>query len=286
MKSLKILVIFVLITVSFTITVLAEAGGTGTVTSNCLNVRKEASFDSEVQDTVVRGTSVLIIDTPNNEWYQVYYNGSTGYMAAEYLAVNKTAQEEYGTINVKDGNVFLKAGASGSSAIIKKLNGGATLRILGVDDNWYYVEYGEQLGYVRASAVDFSVAAQAYASSSGAIVTEAMNYLGVRYVYGGTSPSGFDCSGLVYYIYSHYGYTVNRTAASLMGCGAEVESLIPGDMVFFANGGRGRVGHVGIYIGDNQFIHACSGSGRVQVSSLDEKYYARYYCGARRIVEG
>jgi peptidoglycan DL-endopeptidase CwlO len=118
------------------------------------------------------------------------------------------------------------------------------------------------------------------------IVNYAKNFLGVNYVYGGTSPSGFDCSGLVYYCYRHFGYSVNRTAASLAYSGKAVSSsdLKVGDIILFTSTDGGYVGHTGIYIGGGQFIHAPHTGDVVKISSLSDSYYTAHYWGARRVI--
>ncbi|WP_207650775.1 C40 family peptidase [Sporobacter termitidis] len=118
------------------------------------------------------------------------------------------------------------------------------------------------------------------------IVNYAKKFLGVPYVYGGTSPSGFDCSGLVYYCYKHFGYSVNRTASGLSFNGASVSSssLQPGDVILFTAQSGGYIGHTGIYIGNGQFIHAPHTGDVVKISSLSESYYKNHYYSARRII--
>lgn len=120
------------------------------------------------------------------------------------------------------------------------------------------------------------------------IVEYAETFLGVPYVYGGTSPSGFDCSGLVYYCYKHFGYSVNRTAASLAynGVAVSVSNLQPGDILLFTSSGSSYIGHTGIYIGNGQFIHAPHTGDVVKISSLSETYYKNHFWGARRIISG
>lgn len=110
-----------------------------------------------------------------------------------------------------------------------------------------------------------------------------MQYLGTPYVWGGTTPSGFDCSGFTRYVYKQLGYTLSRTAGQQLGNGYAVSSLQPGDLVFFDNtyATSAAASHVGIYIGNNQFVHAASGG--VKVTSLSDSYYASRYIGARRI---
>lgn len=116
------------------------------------------------------------------------------------------------------------------------------------------------------------------------IVNYAESFLGVPYVYGGTSPSGFDCSGLVYYCYRHYGYAVNRTAASLAYNGTAVTSLRAGDVLFFTSVDGSYIGHCGIYIGGGQFIHAPHTGDVVKISNLSDSYYTSHFVGARRII--
>ena len=114
----------------------------------------------------------------------------------------------------------------------------------------------------------------------------AKKYLGYPYVYGGMSPSGFDCSGFVNYVYKLCGYSMNRVASSIYyGNGVYVNKsdLQLGDLVFFSNSSD-SVGHVGIYIGNNQFIHASSSTVGVIISDLGSSYYLAHYVGAKRLI--
>lgn len=123
------------------------------------------------------------------------------------------------------------------------------------------------------------------ASSKGqAIVNTAMQYLGVPYVWGGTSPRGFDCSGLVQYVCRANGISVNRVAADQRRNGSYVnrENLQPGDLVFFARGG-GRIHHVGIYVGNGNMIHAPQTGDVVKISSIETSYRRQTYAGAVRL---
>ena len=120
-----------------------------------------------------------------------------------------------------------------------------------------------------------------------AMAKSALEYLDYPYVWAASDPGrGFDCSGLIYYVMQLCGYkTPWRTAADMRAhYGEQVErgELLPGDLVFFHSSSE-WVGHVGIYIGDGQFVHASSGSRKVIVSSLSESYYDRNYVGANRI---
>ena len=115
------------------------------------------------------------------------------------------------------------------------------------------------------------------------IINGAMNYIGIPYVFGGTTPYGFDCSGYVQYVFAQAGISLPRTADAQFEVGIPVSSyeLMPGDMVFFTTYTYGA-SHVGIYLGDGNFIHASSSNG-VTISSLNSSYWSSHYIGSRRI---
>lgn len=116
------------------------------------------------------------------------------------------------------------------------------------------------------------------------IVNTSMNYVGVPYVFGGTTPSGFDCSGYVRYIFANAGVYLPRTADAQYGVGTPVSmgELEPGDLVFFSTYEPGP-SHVGIYLGNGDFINASSSRG-VAVDSLYSSYWGSCYIGAKRVI--
>jgi cell wall-associated NlpC family hydrolase len=123
-------------------------------------------------------------------------------------------------------------------------------------------------------------------NSVQATLDEALELLGIRYKRGGTSPdSGFDCSGFVRYVFSEsLGLSLPHNAAAISQAGERIEKkeLQPGDLVFF-NTMRRAFSHVGIYLGDNQFVHAPRSGARVRIEDMDDRYWSRRYNGARRI---
>nr|MBF0685938.1 C40 family peptidase [Pseudomonas sp.] len=118
-----------------------------------------------------------------------------------------------------------------------------------------------------------------------ALADQALDFLGTSYKYGGESPSGFDCSGLVWYVANEtLGLKLPRTAADQAKLGTKVAraELQRGDLVFFNTMGR-RYSHVGIYLGGGEFVHAPSTGGKVRVEKLATRYWNTRYNGARRI---
>lgn len=114
----------------------------------------------------------------------------------------------------------------------------------------------------------------------------AQQFIGIPYVYGGTTLRGLDCSGLVLQVLAPLGVTLPRRSADMFTVGSAVNEsdLREGDLVFFDTEGQGGVTHVGIYLHDGHFVHANSYEGHVTISRLSEKYYATRYLGARRVL--
>lgn len=116
------------------------------------------------------------------------------------------------------------------------------------------------------------------------VIADARALQGTAYAIGGVSPTGFDCSGFVQYLYGRQGVVLPRTAAQQFRAGTRIAPgrIRPGDLVFFRTSGR-RVSHVGVALGDGAFIHAPSAGSRVRIDRLEATYWARRFAGARRV---
>lgn len=202
-------------------------------------------------------------------------------------------------------NVRFRSGPSLDAEIIGEFYFANAVTITGKSGDWTAVAANGKTGYVFSTYVkegtytaastaesasktqgqSGSNTSQTTASGSGsAVVSYAMQFLGTRYVWGGTSPEeGFDCSGFVYYVYKHFNVTLNRVAQDQASNGTHVDAsnLQPGDILCFYSSGS-YIGHSGIYIGDNKFIHSGNSSTGVIITDLSGGYATRGF-EARRI---
>lgn len=282
----KVLFLSVLTAMLLAATALAAdiATGAGCTTGSSLRLRAEPSTSASVVTTLDKSVAVAILDDSVDGWYKIAYNGSTGYVSADYLNVDQdNVFTTYGRVN-SDG-VNVRSDASTDSSVLATIEEDAIVTVNGLVDGWYDVtcEYGTE-GHIRSDFLDLTESS----SSNSDIAATAKQYLGTGYVYGGASPRGFDCSGFTMYVYSQHGYSLPHSATSQWqsGLGARVYSiseLQPGDLVFFNDPSRNAgkaCSHAGIYTGDGQFIHSSSSrSGGVIVSSLTSGYYNTYFVG-------
>lgn len=332
MKNYKRLIclILVLVTLVGTISITAAARGDikygiAFVTGSGLRLRARATTSSAVLDSASKG-EVAVVVSKSGDWYKVIYNLQEGYMHSDYLSVLTRENAELGYGKVNGSAVNLRSGPSTAYKAVAKADKGDKAYIIGLNQGWYKVIYGEQICYIRSDYLDLTeipyenkdsansplffrggkstgipVSASALKAAQDPdykeedeteentlgqrIVSVAETCLGVRYVWGGESMSGFDCSGLVYYTLKTLGYNPYRTASSQykMGTYVSKDNLQPGDLVFFSGTYKSGISHVGIYVGDGQFIHAPSSGKVVSYDDLTTGYYANHYYGARRM---
>lgn len=296
--------------------------GIGFVDATSLRLRSQATTTSSILATAWNQECVVIL-SKEGSWYKVLYNLQEGYMHEDYLSVSSRENAELGYGQIKGSGVNLRSGPSTSYGVVTVANTGDKCYIIGINDGWYKVIYQDKICYVRsdfvtltefpyenrassnspkyfrggksigalptagstASSGSASGNANAVSVSGNVILNEAKKYLGCPYAAGGASPSGFDCSGYVYYVLKQVGLSPARTPDAQFAQGTSVakSQLQPGDIVFFSGTYASGISHVGIYAGNGQFIHAPNSRTPVSYSSLTSGYWANHYCGARRM---
>ncbi len=236
------------------------------VNDSYVNIRKEPSTSSEVLFVVALNTELTVIGE-EGDWYKVDTSKGEAYISKELLS-----EEEISTTS----------------------RGGTIVR--GATENIATEDLSDQKE--EATVKKEEITNQSSSEKGEEIVEYAKKFLGVPYVYGGASPSGFDCSGFTMYVFDKFGIDMAHGAQNQAELGKAIKTdkssssslknnLQPGDLVFFLDyETMDEIGHCGIYIGDGNFIHASSGTGYcVKIDSLlPGEYYNTRYCAARRVI--
>ena len=208
------------------------------------------------------------------------------------------------TMYVKSEAVNVRSQSNTTSEVVDALTINAEVKVVGDENGWYKIEANGRSGYIRADLlseqktevtsrsnnVERNVASSEAVpvSSSGVtgndIAEYAKQFVGCSYVYGASGPSSFDCSGLTMYVYKHFGYSLSHSSRVQATQGRAVTGdLQPGDILVFSNDGK-TVGHVGIYIGNDKFVHASDSTTGVIIGNLSDRWNKSKYWGARRIL--
>ncbi|OZM57503.1 hypothetical protein CIB95_07035 [Lottiidibacillus patelloidae] len=219
------------------------------------------------------GTTVQQIKSANGLSSDVIYVGQT----LKVPSGAESAEVQSTTYNVVSGDSLSEIANRFNVSVsqIKATNGlssdviyvGQTLKIPGSSSAPSVVEQSDRINVINN------------------LLTDANNYIGTPYVWGGSTPSGFDCSGFVYFMQNKHGIDIPRTTSGnlyKMGTPVSYGDLQPGDLVFFGVNEPGVVSHVGFYQGDGNFISATSSKGIASVS-MDNSYWSQYYMGAKRV---
>ena len=242
-----------------------EISKTGYVKADGLNIRKEPTTSSEAIHSLSFNSKVKITGEVDG-WYRINYNNQVGYVSQKYVSDTKlpetTARGGYDRTTASEENTVTSQET--------------------VEENQVETENEAE---TEQEQEEESIAS---ASSEGNDVVEfAKKYLGYKYVAGGSSPStGFDCSGFTTYVFRNFGVSLNRSSKDQIKNGTAVSksNLQPGDIVIFKNQGKTAIGHVGIYIGNGNFIHAANKKEGVVITALSSSYYSQRYVGARRVI--
>ena len=295
----------------------------GIVRASALRLREGPSTSTSIVDLAYYGDYVMVV-SQDGEWCKVQYGQETGYMSAEYLQLKQRENVNLGYAKVSCSLANLREGPSTSTPVVSQARGGAMLYTIGFNCGWYKVVYNGVTAYIRSDLADLTASSfgteeddvsftepssgnvsvpnedvtddsddsdsdnvtESYPSEGERIAATAQQYLGCDYVYGGSSPSGFDCSGFTQYVMRLCGYSINRGAGGQVRNGEPVSrsDLKPGDLVFFSEAYTiDDVSHVGLYIGNGQFIHAENPRTGVVITDLDNSWYDARYVGARRV---
>lgn len=223
---------------------------TGYISGSSVNFREEANTSGKVISKLSRNTEVKVLSEENG-WSKIEVNGKQGYVSSSYIADKKVETTSRSSVN-RTASTTQKETKTEKKEETKK---------------------------------DTETTSSKSSATGSEIVSYAKKYLGSRYVYGGSTPKGFDCSGFTSYVYKHFGYSLSRTSSGQASNGRAVSksNLQAGDIVCFArSSGSKKIGHVGIYIGGGKFIHAANSRKGVITSKVSGDGY--YFVCARRII--
>ena len=268
------------------------------------------------QDDEVTVTEII------NDWICVETTTTKGWLRKENLKTEETKQEEQTaqaeekaseetstkTLYINTETANLRKTASTASEVVTTLSLNSAVNVISEENGWSKVKVGDKEGYISSSLLSDkrqetsrsmtkfrektaeesnkteNTSNVASSGNGSSVVATANQDIGSRYIYGGTAPSGFDCSGFTSYVYKKYGVSLSRTAAGQYSNGVAVSKgeLQPGDLVMF---GKSGINHVGIYIGGGKMIHAANPSRGVTTDTINSGYYGTNYVGARRILQ-
>lgn len=285
--------------------------GIAFVDAYSLRLRSGPSNTSKTIDYATKNEVVVVLGR-TGDWYQVSYDLQTGYMHADYLRYTTRENAELGYGRINGNNVKVRSGPGTSYSILTAGYSGDKAYIIGINNQWFKVIFGNVIGYIRSDYVDLmeipyentaspktplffrggkstgiapsAAALKGQSNGAAAVIATAKKYIGVPYLWGGSTPAGFDCSGYVQYVFNAHGITLPRVSRDQYTAGYAVSksNLKPGDLVFFNTSGSG-VSHLGIYLGDDLFIHASTSKG-VTIAQLSSSYWSSRYVGARRVL--
>lgn len=254
-----------------------------TITANDVNFRSGPSTSYSSIGILNKGDKVEYI-SESGSWVKVKHDDTTGYVYGSYVS-KASSTTKYVTAS----SLNVRSSASTSGSILGSLSKGTAVKVISESNGWSKIEYNGGVGYVSSKYLSSSSSSSSTSSSASKVISYAKSLLGKPYVWGAEGPSSFDCSGFTYYVFRNAAnITLPRTSASQSTYGTYVSrsNLQPGDLVFFDTSGDndGNVSHVGIYIGNNEFIHCSSSKGEVVISKITSNYYSGAYVNARRVL--
>jgi len=288
------------------------AWGAANAVGDGVRIRSGAGLSHDILASAKRGEAIVIIERTNTEWYRVNYNGTIGFVSVPLLERPRQIADFTASGKISGDRVNVRERPDITTTVLGTYVQDTVMNIVGLNNGWYKVRHDGKVGYVRSDFMTLTSLSSTSSSSSGSsssgggstrvvpsapapdpnielgrqIADYAVLFEGTRYVRGGASPSGFDCSGLVSYVYAQFGIRLTRNSAGQYrdnGTHINRSDLSPGDLIFTSANGR-VVDHVALYIGDNKIVHSSSSNGGVIISDLSHNYYTRTWFGAKRIV--
>ncbi|PGL73269.1 C40 family peptidase [Bacillus sp. AFS055030] len=279
-------------------------------TGNGVRIRSGASTSYQILGSVNKNQRLDVISVSNG-WYKIKFNGSTGYISASYVGKVTESNNTNQTISsgnyISTGNgVRIRSGAGTSYHILGSVNKNQKLDVISLSSGWYKVKYNGTTGYISASYVGKETDSNKVDSNQTdtnqtetnkvdsnnsqsfnvqTLINVSKKYSGVPYIWGGETPSGFDCSGFISYVFKKSGLSLPRTNVAGYWYNNSslktVDDFQPGDLIFFKNTYTYGPSHMGIVINDNEFIHASSSSG-VTISKINNPYWNEHFLGFKR----
>jgi cell wall-associated NlpC family hydrolase len=284
----------------------------GEITAGYLNVRSGAGLSYAVNGVIKRGSKVTIHEKTNG-FYKIIYEGKTSYISASYVkvieaktvtasninststtisrgSVSATEAESTGTGTVTASDFLnVRKTASISNNILGRIYPNNKVEIYGTQGLFYKIKYSSGWGYVYKSYVSVTnnVKQEDAAITGDKIIDYANKFMGIPYLWGGTTPLGFDCSGFVQYVYKNFGIDLPRVTMDQVNVGTAVSinNLQKGDLIYFRTNTAqpNQVSHVGIYTGDNKFMQAPKTGDIIRISELTGYYKDNFVIGRRMI---
>ncbi len=269
--------------------------GMSVISSGNLNIRQEASTDSEVIGILTNHNACELLEDAG-EWYKVTSGKVTGYVNKQYLVTGDEAEaiaeqeiKTVATVNTETLNV--RAEKSTEAAVLSQVGNSEAFTVNSVADGWVEISVDDSVGYISQ---DYVTLAQALPTAKtieqvkygdgvsdvrASVVSYALQFVGNRYVWGGTSlENGVDCSGFTMRILGKYGVLLPHSSKAQPSCGTKISAsdAKPGDLFFYGSGSS--ISHVAIYIGNGQIVHASNKRDGIKVSNA---FYRSPICVAR-----
>ncbi len=241
----------------------------GYINVSAARIREKPSTDAEILEVLSLNTEVKIT-AETDEWYKIQFNSITGYISKTLISEELTQTSRGNAVRQPEVQENLEVAPLGDPQTTEEKTSVTEENKPEVQETENKVEQTITITSEGQKVADF-----------------AKQYVGYKYVYGGTTPStGFDCSGFVYYVYNSCGHSISRSCSAQAKSGRAISkaNLEIGDLVFFNNTSDGTIGHVGIYIGNGEFVHAATSKKGVRIDTINSGYYNTYYYSARRVL--